>query len=400
MMRRRYLLVLVIVVACGGAELAEPTSTTASPTTTVATTTTTLPDTTTTLGPEQVLDQFTDNITNPDFQGEAEVTMEITLGGSTFQAAGRMLFHGDDYQSRIDIAGIQTTETIDVNGVEYERSDGGPWVSEERVTTPFEAPQVAEEGPPLDMIAMMKTIGELEHQSTVVEEGATVHRIGLPQGASVDPVAFGYAPEYPATIEVVFWAKADGNPHRFEFLIEDSSDPDAVIITDFILTFVEPKGPIEINAPEHSWLTYESDDFEYTIAHPRGWEVEEYRDDEFAAADLFFGLGGEELDVYRTELETAEQIALNSMVNEVRALVESDGLETIGTEEMEVAGLPGRLLTYGGDDGSGGDMMGIYVVTQVSPTAIFEFILITDGSDSEATRRLMLDFLATFEVMG
>lgn len=398
-MRRRHLLVLVpaIAVACGGeAHVPEATPATSAPTTSMATTTT-VPPTTTTLGPEEVVAAFHDQVTAPDFMAEAELVMEITLGDLTFEASGSSLFHGGDYYSVIDFAGQELHETISVGGVEYEREDDGPWISDERRASPF-SPQAAGEPPPPDPIALLKTIEALEHQSTVVEAGVTVHRIGLPSGTLVDPVAFGYAPDYPVEIEMVFWANEDGSPHRFDYVITDAGDPDGVITTTLEMTFVEPEGPIEISPPDDPWLEHRSDDLSYSIAHPREWDVEELRDEPAGLLDVYLGLDGEELDIYRTDLPTGQEVSLNALVGEFRSLVTSDGLETAGTEETEIANLPGRLMTYGGDDGAGGQMIGIYAVTQVSPTAVFEFLLFTDAADPAASRELMLEFLSTFEV--
>ena len=401
MMSRRHLLVLVpaIAVACGGeAQVPEATPATSAPTTSMATTTT-VPPTTTTLGPEEVVDAFHDQMIAPGLMAEAELVMEITLGDLTVEATGSSLFHDGNYYSVIDIAGQERHETIFVGGITYEREEDGPWISDERRASPFSS-QAPGESPPPDPIALLKTIETLEHQSTVVEAGVTLHRIGLPPGTPVDPVAFGYASDYPVEIDMVFWAKEDGSPHRSHYVITDAGDPDGVITTKLEMTFVEPGGPIEISPPDDPWLRHHSDDLAYSIAHPRGWDVEAVREEASAPVDVYLGLDGDELDVYRTDLPTGEEVSLNALVDEFRSLVTSNGLDTAGTEEIEVADFPGRMLSYGGDDGAGGQVAGIYVVTQVSPTAIFEFILFGDTADSVANGLLMLDFLSTFEVDG
>lgn len=396
-MRRRHLLLLGMIVACGGTASDATTSTFSV--TTLATTTTTLPTTTTTLGPEQVVEVFVGHMTDASFQSEAELALETTFGDITVAGSGHSWLHGDDYRSVIEFAGMEQEEYISFGGIDYERDGNGPWISDERRASPFDTSS-PEEGPPLDMIAMLKTIGDLEHQSTVEEEGVTLHRIGLPPGMPADPVAFGFAPDAPVEVDVVFWARDDGSPHRLEFLVVDSSDPDGTINTRLEMTFVAPEGPIEIIPPDDAWLRHHSEEWGYTIAYPSGWDAGQYRGDEFPETDYFLGLAGEEIDVFRTDLGSAQEVSLNASMSEFRSAAVSEGFEAGDTEEIEVAGLPGRMLITEGDDESGEPVVWIYAAAQTAPDTLFEFVMYGYGYDPDATRLLLLDFISTFELNG
>lgn len=380
---------------CSGGEVqeAESTSTVAATTTRPTTTTTTEATTTTTLTAEGVLEVLVGTLTDPGFEGEAELSLEIRIGGITANATGSSRFQGDSSHVVLEIEGVQREETISVDGVGYERVDDGPWVSDEGVDL---LSQGADDTPDLDPMALLKAIAGSEYRGAEVENGTTIHRFEPPAGSAVDPAAFGYAPDSPVEVEGVFFARDDGSPHRLEFFVEDLSDPEGAVSFEFTLVFVEPEGPIVISAPRDVWLSHTSDDFGYTIAYPRGWEVGEYRGDDFFA-DFFIGLHGDEFDVFRTDLPEPEQVLLNVWVDEFRSLLVSDGFEPGDMNEIEVSEQPGRMLSYTGRDETGAELLGIYVVTQTSESAVFEFIL-TTGADQTAGEQLIGNFLTTFEL--
>jgi hypothetical protein len=185
-MNKRAVLLLVstlTVAACAGSGSGEAISTTTETPTTTITTTTTIPTTTTTLGPQEVVDRFLELVTDPGFSGAAELELELIYLGTSFPGTGSLTFNGSDYHGVYDYEDLGVSETIHVGGVTFESDEGGPWISDEAKIDPFAEPPAGgldTEQPQL--IAVLKTLGELTHLGTEIRDGIEVHRIGVGRG--------------------------------------------------------------------------------------------------------------------------------------------------------------------------------------------------------------------------
>jgi hypothetical protein len=383
---------------CDGGGSAVVTTTTDSTTTTTApTTTTTVATTTTTLSGQGVLDVFLGYITSPDFAGRADLAIDAAAGEVAFSASGTIEFVGENSHMIMEIPGLLSQEMISNHGVDYQRSAGGPWVTEDTSDDPFAEPVEGQPVPleDLEFLAALKTMGDLEHQGVVEQDGVTLHRIGLPEGTEADPLAFGFGPDDQVGLKLVFWATPTGLPYEMVMTIDDLSEGDFPLSMEFSIRFVETGIPIEISSPDNAWLKYISDDLGYTIAYPRGWEIETDRDEWLA--DYFFGLQGEELNVFVTEIDPPEQVSLNAWLDSFRSSAVSEGDFTFGdAAEIDVVGLPGRTVTYTGGD-EFGPFSAVYVVVQTDLDVVYELIVFGDVTDEQATRDLADDFLSTFQ---
>jgi len=384
---------------CDGGGSAVVTTTTDSTTTTTAptTTTTTVATTTTTLSDQGVLDVFLGYITSPDFAGRADLAIDAAVGEVAFSASGTIEFVGEDSHMIMEIPGLLSQEMISNHGVDYQRSAGGPWVTEDTSDDPFAEPLEGEPVPleDLEFLAALKTMGDLEHQGVVEQDGVTLHRIGLSEGTEADPLAFGFGPDDQVGLKLVFWATPTGLPHEMVMTIDDLSEGDFPLSMEFSIRFVETGIPIEISSPDNPWLKYISDDLGYTIAYPRGWEIETYRDEWLA--DYFFGLQGEELNVLVTEIDPPERVSLNAWLDSFRSSAVSGGDFTFDdAAEIDVVGLPGRTVTYTGED-EFGPFFAVYVVVQTDLDVVYELTVFGDVTDEQAIRDLADDFLSTFQ---
>ena len=384
---------------CDGGGSAVVTTTTDSTTTTTAptTTTTTVATTTTTLSDQGVLDVFLGYITSPDFAGRADLAIDAAVGEVAFSASGTIEFVGEDSHMIMEIPGLLSQEMISNHGVDYQRSAGGPWVTEDTSDDPFAEPVEGQPVPleDLEFLAALKTMGDLEHQGVVEQDGVTLHRIGLSEGTEADPLAFGFGPDDQVGLKLVFWATPTGLPHEMVMTIDDLSEGDFPLSMEFSIRFVETGIPIEISSPDNPWLKYISDDLGYTIAYPRGWEIETYRDEWLA--DYFFGLQGEELNVLVTEIDPPERVSLNAWLDSFRSSAVSGGDFTFDdAAEIDVVGLPGRTVTYTGGD-EFGPFSAVYVVVQTDLDVVYELTVFGDVTDEQAIRDLADDFLSTFQ---
>ena len=148
-----------------------------------------------------------------------------------------------------------------------------------------------------------------------------------------------------------------------------------------------------VETPISPWVLHTSTDLQYTIGHPAGWDVEEERSE--WAADYFFGLESE-LHVYRNDLDPADVPSLNAWVRGyVDLFAPEDGLETGRLQETVVMGFPARYLPFTYLDESG-TVSGVYLVTQVSTTTVFELVYF--DNDDDRTVETMLDFASTLKV--
>jgi hypothetical protein len=397
-MSKRAVLLLVstlIVAACGGSGAGEASTTTEIPTTT----TTTIPTTTTTLGPQEVVDRFLELVTDPGFGGAAELELELIYLGTSFPGTGSLVFHGDDYHGVYDYEDLGVSETIQLAGVTYESDEGGPWVSDEAKVDPFAEPPaggtIDTEQPQL--IAFLQTIAELTHLGTEVREGVEVHRIGVPEGTVLDPVAFGFDAGDGTTVEATFYANPDGTPHTFTYRTVTPYDGEPL---ETLTTVRLTDGSVPaITPPEDPWLVYESADLGYRIAYPKSWDAVEYRDEEIPN-DWFFGLvGGEAFSIYRTDLDRPEEISLNQWMSGASQQISDEGFSTGEVTELTVGGFPARRLDYtGGEDGSAA--YAAYLVVQVDPTIVLELGIIIDEADRARAEEDFSDFLSTFEWVG
>jgi hypothetical protein len=145
-------------------------------------------------------------------------------------------------------------------------------------------------------------------------------------------------------------------------------------------------------------MRHESSELGYSIGHPHDWDPFEERGE--LVYDSFIAPLGEQLDVYRVDLDLEGQVPLNAWLAEFRALAVNDwGYEAAPPTEVEVAGLPGRQMPFSGEDESG-SVYGIYAVSQVSPSVVFEFVLWGLPDEKGNARELMDGFLATFVPSG
>jgi hypothetical protein len=344
-----------------------------------------------------VLDVFLGYITSPDFAGRADLAIDAAVGEVAFSASGTIEFVGEDSHMIMEIPGLLSQEMISNHGVDYQRSAGGPWVTEDTSDDPFAEPLEGEPVPleDLEFLAALKTMGDLEHQGVVEQDGVTLHRIGLSEGTEADPLAFGFGPDDQVGLKLVFWATPTGLPHEMVMTIDDLSEGDFPLSMEFSIRFVETGIPIEISSPDNPWLKYISDDLGYTIAYPRGWEIETYRDEWLA--DYFFGLQGEELNVLVTEIDPPERVSLNAWLDSFRSSAVSGGDFTFDdAAEIDVVGLPGRTVTYTGED-EFGPFFAVYVVVQTDLDVVYELTVFGDVTDEQAIRDLADDFLSTFQ---
>jgi len=385
----------VILGACGGGETeASPTSIAA--TTSSAPTTTTTLATTTTLSDQEVLEVFLRLITSPSFMGRAEMVMDISAGPIAVTATGTIEFDGDDSYTVVEIPGLPIEESIDFAGSEYEKAGDGPWVRTDPVADPFAEPDAGPEAAveDIEFIAAMQTLGELEHQAVVEQDGLVLHRIGLPAGVEADPVGFGLDPEN-NTLELVFLAAADGTPYEMSMVVVDSSDPDLTLTMDIEIRFTEIGTVVDIAAPDNPWLRHTSDDLSYSIAYPHGWDREEYREEALYAEDVFYGLNNEVLDLYVNFIDPPEPVSLNAWMSSFRTEVGAEPGITMGeAETFEVAGFPARLVSYTGED-EAGTFFAIYAVSQTDPATVYEFIFF--GDSEPELGGLFDDFVSTFQ---
>lgn len=368
---------------------------TSTSTTLPPTTTTTQATTTTTLGDEEVVDRFVEYLSDPAFTARLEFDIEVSSGDFALSGSGHGEIEGEASHTVIEFPGEPAEESIHLAGRTYARTGEGPWVVDMAAADPFAEPS-ADSTPlaDLQLVAVLKTIGELEHQGTFQEDGLTFHRIGLPDGVDADPVAFGFGPDEGVGLRVSFSATSNGLPHQMLLAFDMLAEAEVPITVDSVWRFVEIGVPVSIEAPQAVWLSYISADAGYSIAHPESWEIEEIREGGGYTIDRFYGLEGEALNVVISEIDPPDQVTLNAWLDVFRSAIEADGGEVGEAESSEVGGFPARRMAFTASDALG-RYPGLYLVTQIDPGEVYEFVVV--GSERVDPVSLLDDFLTTFE---
>ena len=395
----------IFLVGCGASgvtattELVVSTTGESTSTSTSTSTTTTLqPTTTTTLDAQGVLNALTVSFAAPTFTARAELALEVDVGDILLTGSGNAEIAGESSYMLIALDGFPTEEIITFGGVDYERSNEGPWVVEMEADDPF-ADQGGEEAAPLEdleLVAFLKTLGELEHLGTVEEGDQLLHRIGLPQGRGADPVAFGYGPNDDVMVDMTMLATPTGRPHEIRLTIDDKTDPDTPFSMTMVWTFIETGSPVSLAPPDEVWLTHTAAESGYSIAHPQSWEINAAQSFDGYTENRYYGLQGEELVVWANEIVPPGRVPLNDWLDGFRDLAVDDGFEVGTAVEYEVGALPARKVMYSGQD-EHGTFVGVYVVVQTDIETVFEFLLFGDTDREAEIDGLLADFLSTFD---
>ncbi len=385
--------VALLLGACGSeatTSTSETTLTTIAPTTTVPP-----PTTTTTLGPGDIVKIFIGAISSPDFRGDADVTTELRADEIVITGTGRIAFDGGNSYAIMDFLGT-TNETLDIDGVKYTSRNGGPWVSDEVVGRPFGSAPTATAAPgaDLELAVWMQTVATLTHRGEVADGDLVLHRLEPANGA-MNPAALGFGDDENVTVEATFWARDDGQPHAIDLTIDDWSDPEITYTLSLRMEFTTPDPEQVVEAPtEH--LYRHSSDLGFTIGYPRNWDVVEERS-EFTV-DYFLGIQGDELHVYRNDLDKPGVESLNGWLDGLRMNWKRElGAEFGEAGEAMVNEGSARYMSFRYEDDDFGSVCGAYLVTQVTEDVVVDFIYYCGYSDDEdAALAKLLDLATTF----
>lgn len=245
----------VAISACGGAASSPP-SPTATPTAAPTPT------------PFDVGAAFLAIVTGDSLDGTIEMsgTMEM---GITAEISGAIDVDGDNSRTEFSFAfgSTKTTnESVEVDGVTYTRSSGGPWLEAEPTSSGGESDE--------NFSTWMRSLEAVEDLGLVTIDGQELHHLKpdkpLPAGAFMNP-----AMEDP-TFTIEMYAKANGSPALFRIEGSWTQDVNGQLISVAMaldMTFSRIGSGPAVRAPTDVWTRYASP-LGYSMAHPADFSVE------------------------------------------------------------------------------------------------------------------------------
>jgi len=268
--------------------------------------------------------------------GVLGMTGTMTVANTEVPLSGTMTMANDDSQSSITLdmpGGSQTNDTIRVGTTEWERANGGPWVTN---------PEPVDRSKSLS--AILETLTSLEDKGVETRDGRQLHRLAPPPSVTISPEAVGFNPENAkdATVAMEFWAEDDGTPAIWSFdigwnQVNGTASVPVSLSMDLDLSGLDRAATV--TAPEDPWERFTSTKLGYSMAHPAGWTVTEGKGQDSYLLDgqpyvtvAPTAAKGYTLDRFATELIASYQ-------KQLKVKPDSDTETTLG-------GQPARLLTY------------------------------------------------------
>jgi hypothetical protein len=319
--------------------------------------------------------------------GVLGLTGMMLLAGTEIPLSGTLALANDATQSSIALDlpnGRQTNETIRVGTTQWERANGGPWVTN---------PEPADTSKSL--AAFLETLTTLEDKGVETRDGRQLHRLVPPASATLSAEALGFNPENAtdATVAMEFWAEDDGTPAIWAFnlgwnQVSGTSTVPVKLAMDLDLAGLGKTATVA--APEDPWERYTSTKLGYSMAHPPGWTVTagDGQDSYLVDGTPYVTVAPQALPGYTLDQFSKELIA--SYQKQLK--VKPDG-----STDMTLGGQPARFLTYHftRDDG-----VKVYVadaVTMAGDTGWEVFLTEQAGSEADDTP-VFEAMLSTFEL--
>jgi hypothetical protein len=270
-------------------------------------------------------------------RGVLDVTGSVTVGAQTGAVGGTIAFIGSDSDQVLTIAigaSTSTSETIHLAGQAFAKQGDGPWFLDPK-------PPVAGK----DLMSVLKGVTTLRDTATETRNGVLVHKLELPAGTVVDPVAFGLTDpsmKSPA-VSIVFYADETGMPISIHLDVTWSQASGATTIPasmELELRFT-PSSP-SFQAPTNVWSRFTSTRFHYAMARPADWDVS--TSDKMV--DRFQGPADAFILVDRIKVPSGT--ILNDAARGEIAALRKGGFALLTNQATTLGGQPARLLAFRG----------------------------------------------------
>lgn len=349
---------------------------------------------------ERTVVPFAQAIANLD-SAAGDLTGSLHVAATVGEVTGELRFDEADTYVRIvvELPGQepQTSETVTVEGVRYNRHPGGMWLES--------APQAGEMANPLDISASSPEVFVDRGPASI--DGETLHRLEHREGPEFDASTFGLTD--PAisdfSADLVFLAEPDGTPAGFSVeatWTQPAGDVDVPVDMDLSYRFTSIGSIPPVKAPKEVWRMHESARLGYRMAYPLRpdrWDVDEVPEEAepgVAAHDLFLGPISEEVQVYAFDVEPG--VLPNQWFRGSIELLEQNLGPVEVVEQMELAGgLPVQILSARGEDDFGSFVLFEAVV--FAGDRAWDIDWYSDAANDGSDVALLRDFLSTFQVM-
>jgi hypothetical protein len=311
----------------------------------------------------------------------------VSLASFDGEAEGDFEFNGPDTHTvlTLAIAGQeQTTESLTVDGQDYDKTAEGPWIVGD--TTSDEPETLAD---------VLAAIEELEDTGTETRDGQELHHLELPEGYEIPAEALGIDttelqdPEF--TME--FFAEPDGTPAILAFegaWRQDVNEQEVEAEMALEYAFRDLGEDIEIEAPDDAWERYTSEAFEYSMAHPDGWTVLSQNDgDEYQLDGVSY--------VYVAPQDAPAGLDLAGLQAALTETYATDfGGQPESTQSARLGGQPAIRLVYH-PTSEGEDFAFVDYATMRDGVAWEVFLVTAAGATEADDIALFEDFISTFK---
>ncbi len=374
------LVVMVVVVACGGTSPSGPPSSTPVPSATPVPSTTPVPTASPTPAPVDVSAPFLAAITDPGFEADMEISGTVTIAGTegTITGFGTVSGAGSATSITLSIAGRdQINESIEIGDEGWARRAPGPWL----VDPPSKS----------SMRAFLEAMTGAVDLGVVDLDGTSFHHLQPAGGNELTPEAAGFDVEgaRDAAFTIDFYATDDGTPAIIALggaWTQTADGQDVTVEVGAAYTLTPFTGLLE--PPTDVWEFHASKAFDYRMAHPAEWTVKASKSQDT------YGVGGQGY-VYVAPQAVAKGTKLAGFVAALRKSYKRDfGVDPIIDEPTSLAGAAAHRLVYRFTNADDVEVTIADVVT-VHAGKGWEVFLASSGGDEDVA--FFEIFTATFE---